>query len=254
MILIFIISLLCFIFLFIIFFNLFHVDAKNIFWHGNVCYAMAWVVVFIYAKLKLRTNIIDAFQLYKFRKIYIAPVVISTLGLAIIVFLIDMATKNYPSVQDFTINDINVNNIDKTKFVFSVITIVLICPITEELLFRGVLLPSFIKRFKLKYAILFNSLLFSILHLGLIKMSYIFLLGILLCLFAVKIGSVLPSIIAHVIFNVVPFLFTNSYKDINDTSIINYLFLLVVGLALTIIGLVMLYKLQNKEHLTIAST
>ena len=98
------------------------------------------------------------------------------------------------------------------------LTIVLLAPLTEELLFRGVLLRSLLRKVSPTVAVLLSAVVFGLVHaLGdpsvgtVIAMPAIILLGVVSGYQAARTGNLSRSILLHVGFNAlsVVFLFTN---------------------------------------------
>ncbi len=98
------------------------------------------------------------------------------------------------------------------------LTIVLLAPLTEELLFRGALLRSLLRKVSPTVAVLLSAVVFGLVHaLGdpsvgtVIAMPAIILLGIVSGYQAAQTGNLSRSILLHVGFNAlsVVFLFTN---------------------------------------------
>jgi membrane protease YdiL (CAAX protease family) len=98
------------------------------------------------------------------------------------------------------------------------LAIVLLAPLTEELLFRGVLLRSLLRKVSPAWAVLVSAGVFGLVHaLGdpsigtLIAMPAIILLGVVSGYRAYRTGNLCQSILLHVGFNAlsVVFLFTN---------------------------------------------
>ena len=81
---------------------------------------------------------------------------------------------------------------------------VLIAPITEELLFRGLLLRLF-RGFGDAWAITLSALLFSFAHASLFQMPYALIAGLFFGYFAVASGGVLFPILAHFFYNLLAF-------------------------------------------------
>jgi len=78
--------------------------------------------------------------------------------------------------------------------------VVIGAPVTEELLFRGLLLRTF-QRTGRTFAIVASSLLFAMMHGNFIQSVPTFLIGLVLGYVAVKCGSILPGILIHMINN-----------------------------------------------------
>ena len=83
--------------------------------------------------------------------------------------------------------------------------IVVAVPLTEEFLFRGVLLRSFIPRYGRKGAILVSAIFFSLAHLYPVKLLGMLAAGMLLGWVAARVGSVWPGVWAHTFNNGIAF-------------------------------------------------
>lgn len=77
------------------------------------------------------------------------------------------------------------------------VVIGLIGPFAEELVFRGNLLPAFLRRGKW-FAILATSLVFALYHLSLPQLFPAFVSGVALGMLATKTRSIVPTTLAHV--------------------------------------------------------
>lgn len=87
------------------------------------------------------------------------------------------------------------------SFAFTVIVI----PIIEELYFRGIIFPAITKRFGWIIGIAGSSMVFAVLHGQYNVMIYTFILGCVLCVMYIRLKSILPGIIFHIINNAVAF-------------------------------------------------
>lgn len=83
----------------------------------------------------------------------------------------------------------------------SFIAIVIIAPISEELIFRGVIFEKCKKVMPFLAANIFQALLFGIMHFNLIQGLYAFVLGILIGFVCNKRTSIIAAIMLHMIFN-----------------------------------------------------
>lgn len=88
----------------------------------------------------------------------------------------------------------------KLLFILTVLVTVL-GPVAEELFFRGFAYPAVRKRFGVKNAVIFISVVFATLHMNVVGFFPILALGILLAYLYEKTGSLMPSITVHIIHN-----------------------------------------------------
>lgn len=84
---------------------------------------------------------------------------------------------------------------------FLLILAVVIAPLVEEIIFRGILLPVLLKKIGLGTAVVVSSLVFAGIHLHLPSFAPLFVLAIMLSLLYIYSGSLWPSIIMHSVFN-----------------------------------------------------
>ena len=90
--------------------------------------------------------------------------------------------------------------------ILRVFTVMLIAPVGEELVFRGLSLGSFQRAFSFKYsnaaAIFASALLFGLFHGNLVQFCYALPAGILLALLTTWTSALLPSVFLHMIINI----------------------------------------------------
>ncbi|MDE0043386.1 MAG: type II CAAX endopeptidase family protein, partial [Candidatus Poribacteria bacterium] len=77
----------------------------------------------------------------------------------------------------------------------SVLILVIVAPITEEFLFRGLILDGFLRKYSVRKAILVSALLFAAFHLNPWQFVAAFVVGILFAWWRVNTGSILPGIL-----------------------------------------------------------
>lgn len=83
----------------------------------------------------------------------------------------------------------------------TVLYVLLVAPVSEELIFRGAILERVQRDFPFWLANVFQALLFGIYHTNLIQGLYAFALGLVLGLVRLSAGTVTASIAAHSLFN-----------------------------------------------------
>ena len=86
-------------------------------------------------------------------------------------------------------------------WVATTLAVVVGAPIIEEILFRGFLYQFFRKHLSVMLAATIQGLIFAVMHMSLSALLPLWLLGVILALFVEKYRSLLPSMIAHAIFN-----------------------------------------------------
>ena len=110
----------------------------------------------------------------------------------------------------------NINQVQDTGFkglsfgyeyLLAFITLVVVAPIAEEIIFRGYLLGKLRKHIPTAVAVLTTSVLFGIVHFAWNVGVDVFALSIVLCILRIQTGRLWPSIILHMIKNGIAFYF-----------------------------------------------
>jgi uncharacterized protein len=154
---------------------------------------------------------------------------------------------------------------------FSFIELVVVAPLTEELLFRGIFLPAFLSRYKTSNAVILSALLFSIFHLNPYQFLNAFCLGIVFAILYIKTNSIWPCIIGHSFSNALIFILRllHEFYKLNIPGVTGFtkeelmgkiqfqpLWFNILGILFLICGFILLNKLFNKKNalITIASS
>ncbi len=92
--------------------------------------------------------------------------------------------------------------------------VVVIGPCVEELLFRGWMLQSFLRRYSVRKSILISTLFFAIIHVHPWYAAVMVPLGIFFAWLVIKTGSLIPSILSHSVFNVTAVFLVDSVSSL----------------------------------------
>ncbi|MBI9069603.1 MAG: CPBP family intramembrane metalloprotease [Salinivirgaceae bacterium] len=121
-------------------------------------------------------------------------------------------------------------------------------PILEELIFRGVVLKGFLKKYNPKKAILWSAIIFGAAHLNPWQFIPAFLIGLVIGWLYYKTRSIWPGIFIHFVNNSASFYMAYKYQDVNvgfidiSGSTLNYIILL----AASTITCIIIYSILNK--------
>ncbi|MHB8781008.1 MAG: CPBP family intramembrane glutamic endopeptidase, partial [Candidatus Geothermincolia bacterium] len=96
---------------------------------------------------------------------------------------------------------VTVAGVPAWQLVITILVVVLIAPIVEEILFRGILYPALRKRSGIGAAVLASSVLFAVLHLNWIAFLPLTAVGVVLALLYEWRGSLVAPIVAHAVNN-----------------------------------------------------
>jgi len=100
------------------------------------------------------------------------------------------------------------NNEDNIYFlIMMIISITILAPISEEILFRGYMLQSLLTHFSVRTSSIISAIFFSMFHLQLSVLIPFMLVGWLFSITRIKSGSIWPSIFAHVSVNTISIFF-----------------------------------------------
>ena len=102
--------------------------------------------------------------------------------------------------------EIVLNNNNFLSFLLLFLTTTLLAPLFEEIIFRGILLPTLSKDFGIILGIIISAFIFALAHLSLAEMPPLFVLGIGLGITRMVSGSLLSSVIMHSLWNGLTFL------------------------------------------------
>lgn len=176
------------------------------------------------------------------------PLTLCSLGLHIIASEINNLMHK---IVSFPYNDLLTNGI-KTSFWGTVITLIIIAPITEELFFRGLILRGTLASFRFRWAIFISSFLFAVLHGNLDQIPGAFLIGLVLGLVVFRLNSLLPALYVHALSNALCLLgmflpFTIPGYNAEGPVTLQPMGLDIAGILLTSLGLWWFMQMKNAD-------
>lgn len=139
--------------------------------------------------------------------------------------------------------------------IFDFIGTVLIVPLAEELVFRGVIFGELVRKIPPVLAAVFSSLIFGLLHGVSIHIGYAVLCGFILALVYYFSGSIWVSYMVHAVFNLVGSAFftllesgiLGDYSNTLDTVALHTSVFEVVCIIPSIAALILLYKMGKLD-------
>jgi membrane protease YdiL (CAAX protease family) len=137
----------------------------------------------------------------------LVPLVFALFGLSIMTSeLSNVLQKVAPLPEEFDLfNKLSRQNPFGVLFGVSIVV-----PITEELIFRGVMLEGLSQTYKLRTAFFVSALLFGLIHIHPWLMLNAFLLAIFLNWVKLRFGALMPCIFFHALYNGLPFILTRT--------------------------------------------
>ncbi len=99
-----------------------------------------------------------------------------------------------------------------------VLTICLLAPVVEELMFRGAITRELLRRYSPGVAIVVSGFFFGLIHFNPVQSVYAFMLGLLLAWLYWRTRSLVPGIVFHVLNNSIATWMTLQYPDADNTG------------------------------------
>ena len=204
--------------------------------------------IFLYLALwLLRRQHINIKSLYKFPNVKeLIPMVIIILIARFIV------TLPFPEpigfIKSIIHNQARVIGLS-TRPIFPLLDLktILLCPIIEELFFRGVILRNFIKRYPPLIAIILSSLIFGIYHPNLENLIYYIIAGIIFGVLYYSHNSLTTCTLSHIIWNAVS-LFKINYLELNNSNLLSLPIIYILALYVLVFLLKKNYKVAQTPY------
>ena len=124
---------------------------------------------------------------------------LAQVALVLVQMLVPGFNANQPQTNEFTSGISSNRNI-------ALIALVLLPPIFEETIFRGFIFPALAKRLGTVGGAILSSVLFGLAHGQANLFVYTTILGLLLCFMYLKLRSIVPGILLHMLNNYLAFL------------------------------------------------
>lgn len=123
-----------------------------------------------------------------------------------------------------------------------ILSLVIIVPVAEELIYRGLVFTGLTKVMDAKYALIFSSLMFGLFHFNLLQGTYAFLLSLILICIYMKYKTILAPIIIHSSANLAAVI--SSYYGLSEffnKSLILYIIIMTVELFIALLLFVLIF-------------
>jgi len=154
-----------------------------------------YVIIFAARKKKI-TEELDI------RKISVKEVVITIIGgigtICFMDFITDILPLPESLMEEFTSGN---ESLAQFPLWVSISTTALLVPILEEVVFRGLIYSRLGKAMPAVVAAVLSSVVFGLMHEGLLWAVWAGIVGLIICVARVKTGSIIPGIIIHVMVN-----------------------------------------------------
>lgn len=132
--------------------------------------------------------------------------------------------------------DFSISNPNALAVIFEILYLVVVAPLAEELIFRGLVLRT-IAPYGKKLAIIVSASLFGLMHGNIKQFAGAFACGMIFAAVDIKYGSVLPSVIMHVLNNMLPVIY--NIGDAVDSKAIKIIYF-VLFYSIMLVGIYIL--------------
>lgn len=209
--------------------------------------ALVWIVVYgiWYKRSYVKKRKIDIKKIFSLKSL----IWITLLGLGlqfsvtmILTFVMSLAPDFFKSYEEV------MNTLGMGNSLLSFVYIVLIAPVAEELIFRGVIFEKSKKVLPFVYANILQALLFGLMHFNLVQSSYAFVLGLFLGFICYKKKSLLASIYLHFVINLAGVLPNILFASENDSQSTVYVpFMIIVAIISTVIVVISTIQIKKDK-------
>jgi CAAX amino terminal protease family. len=194
--------------------------------------------------LRVRKEL-NAENFWSFSKIKALPMIVcAVFGIALNMLMVGVLTF-IPMRQQSVINNMIGDN-----FILEIVSIALLTPILEEIIFRGIVLKRLSKMMKLPIAIFLQSLIFAIVHFDPVQSVCSFILGIVLGLVYIWFDSIWFAVVFHIMYNITSITILHIAGNA-EVKIIYFLIMTVIAIVVTIFSIIILGKINSKKETVI---
>ena len=131
---------------------------------------------------------------------------------------------------------------DPVYFLLHILQLVVVPAVTEELVFRGVIMQS-LRQFSDWFALLVSSMLFALIHPSVANLPHAFISGMLIGYFVLRTGSIFTGMFIHGFYNLLSVLLELLLRNVSGSlSTVAYFGVLVLLMILGLAALVTLAK------------
>jgi len=197
--------------LFTLMFNVLNIPVDSVFITGLANLIALGIIIFRSVK-RLDGDFKNSYALNSFNWKYIIVGIVFAVGISIIISEIDNLTRVILPMPQFVQTIYNSMVHAEVNIWTSVFTLCIVAPVTEELLFRGLILQGFLSSMSKHKAVFLSALFFALFHVSPWQFIGPFIIGVVFAYLFIETKSVFPSMILHGIFNLLPILVVSILK------------------------------------------
>ncbi|MFC1509263.1 lysostaphin resistance A-like protein [Candidatus Omnitrophota bacterium] len=153
---------------------------------------------------KINVPIKNVFPCTMINTSFYLPMFFTVVGMGILLSEIDNLFQSvFPAPKFLTDIFVDIAS-GQTSLWGSALFLVIVAPLTEELLFRGFILHGFLSHYTVRKSILASAILFGLFHINPWQLTSTIILGIIFAWWFVRTGSLLPCLFGHALHNSIP--------------------------------------------------
>lgn len=143
----------------------------------------------------------EIFYLRGFSPVLVLPMLVMMLGLIVVVSELDNVLQRFLPVPDWFMEMLADLGLGEGFAVGTFIVLVIVAPLTEEPLFRGIMLHGFARRYGAWWAVLGTAFLFGAIHMNPWQFVGAFIIGMAFGWWTLRTRSIFPAILGHALNN-----------------------------------------------------
>ena len=197
--------------------------------------ALITFLIYFLMLRKRKKNLWERCKFNKIKKSYIPIIILATLGFAVLSSaFVALVGDKFTSYSDTSKGLMTAYN-----SIYTMISVTIIIPIFEEILFRGLIFDQLKRGFNVIVAIILQAIIFGLFHFNPVQTMYTIVLGIILGVIVTWSNSIIGSMIGHITYNIVGILVMPMIVYyVGDYTVIYA----IIGSILLIVGLILIYK------------
>lgn len=161
--------------------------------------------------VNIKINFLSLLKEIRFKDIFFNVILNEFFSITLIMIIIFAFTSLFPQLTIYLGNEISTQSFIKNEInykyycLFDFLILVILAPVTEEIIFRGIIFEHMKLKFGIKKAIIFSSFIFGFLHMN-INIIGAFTFGILSTLLYIKTQKITSSIASHSLNNFITYI------------------------------------------------
>lgn len=133
------------------------------------------------------------------RGTYILCIIVLAVAMQFFIgYILEIVLPLFPNIMN---NYMELMEMIGEENVIMVISVAILAPIAEELIYRGLTYKIITKAFSYKVAIILQAVLFGVFHMNIVQGVYATLIGLIFGVVMHRYNSILPCIMLHIAFN-----------------------------------------------------